>query len=43
MIRMLTTTYGESVISTPNIGCSALRRPMTNGMTNIVRPRIDPR
>ena len=43
MIRMLTTTYAESVISTPNIGFSAVRRPMTNGMTYIVRPRIEPR
>src|SRR4051812_28930479 len=43
MIRMLTTTYAESVISTPYMGLSALRRPITNGMTYIVRPRIEPR
>ena len=43
MTRMEATTYAESVISTPNIGCSASRWPMTNGMTYIVRPRIDPR
>src|SRR3954449_4514046 len=41
--RMLATTYAESVISTPNIGCSASRCPMTKGMTYIVRPAIDPR
>jgi hypothetical protein len=43
MIRMLITTYAESVISTPNIGVSASRWPMTNGMTYIVRPRMHPR
>src|SRR5688500_10818318 len=41
--RMETTTYGLSVISTPNIGCSASSEPMQNGMTYIVRPRIEPR
>ena len=43
MTRMDATTYAESVISTPNIGCSDSRWPMTNGMTYIVRPAIDPR
>ena len=33
MTRMLTTTYAESVISTPNIGRSASRCPMTKGTT----------
>ena len=37
------TTYAESVISTPNIGCSASSGPMQNGMTYIVRPRMQPR
>ncbi len=37
-----TTTYGESVISTPNIGCSASRCPITKGITYIVRPRMQP-
>ncbi len=41
--RMDATTYAESVISTPNMGFSALRRPMTNGMTYIVRPVMEPR
>ncbi len=31
------------MISTPNIGLSASRWPITNGITYIVRPRIDPR
>src|SRR5450756_2364981 len=43
MTRMDTATYAESVISTPNLGSSALRRPMTKGMTYIVRPAIEPR
>ena len=43
MTRIETTTYAESVISTPNIGFSASRWPMTNGMTYIVRPRMQPR
>ena len=42
MTRIETTTYAESVISTPNIGCSALRWPMTKGMTYIVRPFMQP-
>jgi hypothetical protein len=43
MMRIEHTTYGESVISTPNMGCSAESGPMQNGMTYIVRPRIEPR
>ena len=43
MTRMETTTYSESVISTPNIGFSASTGPMQNGMTYIVRPRMHPR
>src|SRR3712207_3240579 len=41
--RMETTTYSESVSSTPNIGFSASTGPMQNGMTYIVRPRMHPR
>ena len=33
MIRIDATTYVLSVISTPNIGCSASSEPMQNGMT----------
>ena len=40
--RMLAVTYAESVISTPNFGCSASRWPITNGMTYIVRPFMQP-
>ena len=40
--RMETTTYSESVISTPNMGFSASTWPMTNGMTYIVRPFMQP-
>src|SRR6188472_1201028 len=43
MIRIEVTTYAESVISTPNIGLSASTGPMQNGMTYIVRPRMQPR
>ena len=43
MIRMLATTYGESVISTPNIGFGASSGPMQNGTTYMVRPRMQPR
>src|SRR5215217_9103334 len=43
MTRMETTTYSESVSSTPNIGFSASTGPMQNGMTYIVRPRMHPR
>src|ERR1700710_740011 len=41
--RIETTTYSESVSSTPNIGFSASTGPMQNGMTYIVRPRMPPR
>ena len=40
--RMRAVTYAESVISTPNIGFSASRWPITNGMTYIVRPFMQP-
>src|SRR4051794_13870074 len=40
--RIETVTYAESVISTPNIGCSASRWPITNGTTYIVRPVMQP-
>ena len=40
--RMRAVTYAESVISTPNIGFSASRWPITNGMTYIVRPVMQP-
>ncbi len=43
MIRIDATTYAESVTSTPYIGTSASRWPMTKGMTYIVRPVMDPR
>ena len=43
MMRIEATTYALSVISTPNIGCSAVSGPMQNGMTYIVRPRMQPR
>ena len=43
MMCIEATTYGESVISTPSIGSSALSGPMQYGMTYIVRPRIEPR
>ena len=40
--RIETVTYAESVSSTPNIGFSASRWPITNGMTYMVRPRMHP-
>ena len=43
MIRMFTTTYGESVISIPSRPIGDPTGPIENGMTYIVRPRIDPR
>src|SRR3954463_8596859 len=43
MTRIETTTYSESVSSTPNMGFSASTGPMQNGMTYIVRPRMHPR
>src|SRR6202012_1827017 len=43
MVRIDTTTYSESVISTPSLGSSAPSGPMQNGTTHIVRPRMQPR
>src|SRR4051794_16285357 len=43
MIFIETTTYSESVISTPRNGSSAVIGPMQNGMTYMVRPRMHPR
>ena len=43
IVRMDTTTYSESVISTPSLGSSAPSGPMQNGTTYMVRPRIQPR
>ena len=43
MVRIETTTYSESVISTPSLGSSASSGPMQNGTTHIVRPRMLPR
>ncbi len=43
MMRMETTTYSESVISTPSFGSSAPRGPMQKGTTYMVRPRMLPR
>ena len=42
MIRMLTTTYAESVISTPSCEIVPPSGPMLNGTTYMVRPLIDP-
>ncbi len=42
MIRMFTTTYGESVISTPRRPIGEPTGPIENGMTYIVRPRMQP-
>ncbi len=42
MIRMFTTTYGESVISTPIWAIGEPRGPMLNGMTYMVRPAMHP-
>ena len=42
MIRMLTATYGESVSSTPMCAIGEPSGPMQNGMTYIVRPRMQP-
>ena len=42
MTRMETTTYSESVSSTPSFGSSASRGPMQNGTTYMVRPRMLP-
>src|SRR6185369_18081129 len=43
IVRIDTTTYSESVISTPSLGSSAPSGPMQNGTTHMVRPRIQPR
>ena len=43
MIRMLTTTYAESVIWTPRRLIFDPIGPMENGITYRVRPRIEPR
>ena len=43
MIRMLQTTYGESVICTPRAEMCEPSGPIENGMTYIVRPRMQPR
>src|ERR1700712_3881896 len=43
MIFIEATTYSESVISTPSIGCGAVVGPMQNGTTYMVRPRMHPR
>ena len=42
MIRIETTTYGESVISTPSSEIAPPTGPMQNGTTYIVRPRMHP-
>jgi hypothetical protein len=42
MIRMLTATYAESVISTPILAMGDPSGPMENGTTYMARPRIDP-
>ena len=42
MIRMLTTTYGESVTCTPSCEIGPPSGPIENGTTYMVRPRIDP-
>src|SRR5437660_1415034 len=43
MIRMLTATYGESVISTPISAMGDPSGPMEDGTTYMVRPFIEPR
>ena len=42
MMRMLTTTYGESVSSTPMCAICEPSGPMLYGITYIVRPRMQP-
>ncbi len=42
MIRMLTTTYGESVSSIPRRPIGEPTGPIEKGMTYMVRPRIEP-
>ena len=43
MMRMFTTTYGESVTCTPICASGESSGPMQNGTTYSVRPRIAPR
>ena len=42
MMRMLTTTYGESVICTPICDSGDPIGPMLNGSTYMTRPRMQP-
>src|SRR5256885_14706038 len=42
IIRMLTTTYGESVSWTPICDIGESIGPMQNGRTYMVRPRMQP-
>jgi hypothetical protein len=42
MMRMLTTTYGESESSTPICDNGDPIGPIENGITYIVRPRMQP-
>ena len=42
MIRMLTTTYGESVSCTPMWAMGEPSGPMLKGITYIVRPLMQP-
>src|ERR671913_2344679 len=42
MIRILTTTYALSEISTPICEIGLPKGPIENGITYIVRPRIEP-
>ncbi len=42
MMRMFTTTYGESEISTPQCAMCEPNGPIENGTTYIVRPRMQP-
>ncbi len=43
MMCMFTTTYGESVISTPILDSGEPIGPMEKGITYIVRPFMQPR
>ena len=43
MIRMFTTTYGESVSCTPMRDIGDPTGPILNGNTYMVRPRMQPR
>src|ERR1700756_3164935 len=42
MMRMFTTTYGESEISTPTLQMGESSGPMAKGITYIVRPFMHP-